>query len=123
MALNIRLQPTRVAEPVRYADLGVLLIIRGLDHGARLWIVDDVSQFNTHGAIPTNTIRHNLLRAQDENDWHTGGLDSCAGSSEKQRLRRTQLTGLHYRTAQIIASPCTLKQQAAQLTVIIRLYS
>lgn len=46
--------------------------IRGLDHSELLWIVGDASQFNAQGAIPTNTTKRNVLRAQDENDWHTG---------------------------------------------------
>lgn len=46
--------------------------IRGLDHSELLWIVGDASQFNALGAVPTNTTERNVLRAQDENDWHTG---------------------------------------------------
>lgn len=46
--------------------------IRGLDHSELLWIVGDASQFNALGAVPTNTTERNILRAQDENDWHTG---------------------------------------------------
>lgn len=46
--------------------------IRGLDHSELLWIVGDASRFNTEGAVPTDTTRRNVLRAQDENNWHTG---------------------------------------------------
>ncbi len=46
--------------------------IRGLDHSELLWIVGDASQFNAQGATPTNTTTRNVLRTQDENDWHTG---------------------------------------------------
>lgn len=46
--------------------------IRGLDHSELLWIVGDASRFNAQGAVPTNTTRRNILRRQDENDWHTG---------------------------------------------------
>jgi CRISPR-associated endonuclease/helicase Cas3 len=46
--------------------------IRGLDHTELLWIVGDTSQFNQQGAVPTNTTQRNILRAEDENDWHTG---------------------------------------------------
>ena len=46
--------------------------IRGLDHSELLWIVGDASHFNSQGAIPTNTTTRNILRAQDENNWHTG---------------------------------------------------
>lgn len=48
--------------------------IRGLDHSELLWIVGDRSRFNVQGAVPTNTTRRNVLRGQDENDWHTGEL-------------------------------------------------
>ncbi|MFT3718981.1 CRISPR-associated endonuclease Cas3'' [Pseudorhodoferax sp.] len=46
--------------------------IRGLDHSELLWIVGDRRRFNAEGAVPTNTTRRNVLRARDENDWHTG---------------------------------------------------
>ncbi|KPA98244.1 type I-F CRISPR-associated helicase Cas3f [Pseudomonas asplenii] len=45
--------------------------IRGLDHSELLWIVGDTSRFNEQGAVPTNTTRRNVLRKDDENDWHT----------------------------------------------------
>lgn len=46
--------------------------IRGLDHSELLWTVGDASRFNSQGAVPTNTTTRNILRIQDENDWHTG---------------------------------------------------
>lgn len=46
--------------------------IRGLDHSELLWIVGDASRFNAQGVVPTNTTTRNILRRQDENDWHTG---------------------------------------------------
>lgn len=46
--------------------------IRGLDHSELLWTVGDASRFNTQGTVPTNTTTRNILRQQDENDWHTG---------------------------------------------------
>jgi CRISPR-associated endonuclease/helicase Cas3 len=46
--------------------------IRGLDHSELLWTVGDASRFNRQGAVPTNTTTRNILRSQDENDWHTG---------------------------------------------------
>lgn len=46
--------------------------IRGQDHSELLWIVGDASQFNSQGAVPTNMTRRNVLRREDENDWHTG---------------------------------------------------
>jgi CRISPR-associated endonuclease/helicase Cas3 len=45
--------------------------IRGLDHSELLWIVGDARQFNAEGAVPTNTTTHDVLRREDENDWHT----------------------------------------------------
>ena len=46
--------------------------IRGLDYSELLWIVGDARRFNTQGAVPTNTTQRNILRAQNENDWHNG---------------------------------------------------
>jgi CRISPR-associated endonuclease/helicase Cas3 len=46
--------------------------IRGKDHSELLWIVGDASRFNEQGAVPTNTTRRDVLRRDDENDWHTG---------------------------------------------------
>jgi CRISPR-associated endonuclease/helicase Cas3 len=48
--------------------------IRGLDRSELLWTVGDASRFNDEGAVPTNTTARNVLRVQDQNDWHTGGL-------------------------------------------------
>ncbi|SFP30168.1 CRISPR-associated endonuclease/helicase Cas3 [Pseudomonas sp. NFPP07] len=45
--------------------------IRGLDHSELLWIVGDASRFNEQGAVPTNITQRNILRKEDENDWHT----------------------------------------------------
>ncbi len=45
--------------------------IRGKDHSELLWIVGDTRQFNERGAVPTNLTRRNILRSQDENDWHS----------------------------------------------------
>ena len=44
--------------------------IRGLDHSELLWVVGDARRFNVQGAVPTHTTQRNVLRAQDENDWH-----------------------------------------------------
>lgn len=46
--------------------------IRGKDHSELIWIVGDASQFNAQGAVPTNTTERDVLRAGDENNWHTG---------------------------------------------------
>ncbi|WP_104203294.1 type I-F CRISPR-associated helicase Cas3f [Billgrantia saliphila] len=48
--------------------------IRGRDHSELMWIVGNAAQFNSKGASPTNTTRRNILRAEDENDWHSGRL-------------------------------------------------
>ncbi|HRF53725.1 MAG TPA: type I-F CRISPR-associated helicase Cas3f, partial [Aquimonas sp.] len=45
--------------------------IRGKDHSELLWIVGDSKRFNAEGAVPTNTTRRNVLRREDENDWHS----------------------------------------------------
>jgi CRISPR-associated endonuclease/helicase Cas3 len=45
--------------------------IRGLDHSELLWIVGDASRFNAEGVVPTDTTVHDILRSEDENDWHT----------------------------------------------------
>ena len=36
-----------------------------------LWLIGNTSRFNEQGPIPTNTPRRNILRASDENQWHT----------------------------------------------------
>ncbi|WP_288132659.1 type I-F CRISPR-associated helicase Cas3f [Microbulbifer sp.] len=46
--------------------------IRGRNHSELKWIVGDASRFNLHGAVPTNTTSRDILRSDDENDWHTG---------------------------------------------------
>jgi CRISPR-associated endonuclease/helicase Cas3 len=45
--------------------------IRGKDHSELIWIVGDARQFNERGAVPTDTTRRNILRSEDENDWHS----------------------------------------------------
>ena len=45
--------------------------IRGKNHSELLWVVGNTSRFDAEGAVPTNTTRRNILRPQDENDWHT----------------------------------------------------
>ena len=45
--------------------------IRGRDHTELLWIVGDASRFNAEGAVPTNTTTRDVLRREDENDWHS----------------------------------------------------
>lgn len=48
--------------------------IRGKDHSELIWIVGDARQFNERGATPTNTTRRNILRTEDENDWHSAEI-------------------------------------------------
>lgn len=42
----------------------------GKDHSELLWVVGDSRQFNTEGAVPTNTTVRDILRVADENTWH-----------------------------------------------------
>lgn len=44
--------------------------IRGKDHSELIWVVGDSSQFNDEGAVPTNTTERDILRAEDESNWH-----------------------------------------------------
>ncbi len=37
-----------------------------------LWIVGRANRFDLNGNVPTNTTHQNVLRAEDENRWHTG---------------------------------------------------
>lgn len=48
--------------------------IRGLNHSELLWVVGDASRFNAQGAVPTNETQRDVLRSDDENDWHSGDL-------------------------------------------------
>ena len=48
--------------------------IRGADRSELLWVVGDRQRFNDQGATPTNTTQRDVLRRQDENDWHSGDL-------------------------------------------------
>lgn len=48
--------------------------IRGAGQTEMLWVVGDRRKFNAQGAVPTNTTRRNILRQEDENNWHHGQL-------------------------------------------------
>lgn len=48
--------------------------IRGKDHSELIWIVGDARQFNERGATPTDTTSRDILRANDENDWHSAEI-------------------------------------------------
>lgn len=45
--------------------------IRSKDHSELLWIIGDARQFNAEGAVPTNATENDVLRRDDENDWHS----------------------------------------------------
>ncbi len=45
--------------------------IRGKNHSELLWIVGNATRFNAQGAVPTNTTKRDILRQNDENDWHS----------------------------------------------------
>lgn len=51
--------------------------IRGQDRSEVLWTVGDARRFNRRGATPTNTTTHDILRAKDENAWHSADLIVC----------------------------------------------
>lgn len=46
--------------------------IRGTNHSELLWVVGNAARFNERGAAPTHTTQRDVLRAEDENDWHSG---------------------------------------------------
>lgn len=46
--------------------------IRGREHSELVWIVGDAQRFNMRGAVPTNSTSRDILRREDENDWHSG---------------------------------------------------
>ena len=45
--------------------------IRSANLTELLWIVGDAKQFNAEGSVPTNLTERNILRTNDENDWHS----------------------------------------------------
>lgn len=44
--------------------------IHGKNRSDVLWVVGNPANFNIDGAVPTNTTRRDILRADDENNWH-----------------------------------------------------
>ncbi|MDP1835158.1 MAG: type I-F CRISPR-associated helicase Cas3f [Chlamydiales bacterium] len=58
-------------------------LLRGRLQSELLWIVGSLKKFNSEGTVPTNSTSRNILRANDEDDWHTGEsiavLSSIAG--------------------------------------------
>lgn len=45
--------------------------IKSANRTELLWIVGSIGKFNEQGTVPTNTTRRDILRAKDENLWHT----------------------------------------------------
>lgn len=45
--------------------------VRGKNRTELMWIVGNASAFSEKGTVPTNTSERDILRQQDENDWHT----------------------------------------------------
>jgi CRISPR-associated endonuclease/helicase Cas3 len=45
--------------------------VRGKNRTELLWIVGNTSRFNGSGAVPTHRTQRNVLRAADEDDWHS----------------------------------------------------
>ena len=45
--------------------------IGGKNHSELLWIVGNPNKFNTEGTIPTNFTSRDVLKTDDENQWHT----------------------------------------------------
>jgi CRISPR-associated endonuclease/helicase Cas3 len=45
--------------------------IKGANQTELLWIVGNLNQFNERGIVPTNATSRDILRSQDENQWHT----------------------------------------------------
>lgn len=48
--------------------------IRGRDHSELIWIVGRANRFNPEGAVPTNITASDVLRSNDEDQWHYGEL-------------------------------------------------
>lgn len=45
--------------------------IKSANRTELLWIVGNISRFNLEGTVPTNITSRDILRSQDENQWHT----------------------------------------------------
>lgn len=45
-----------------------------------LWIVGDASKFNEQGSVPTNSTERDILRRNDEIQWHTGEVIALLAS-------------------------------------------
>ncbi len=45
--------------------------IGGKNYSELLWVVGNANKFNTEGTIPTNFTSRDVLKTDDENQWHT----------------------------------------------------
>lgn len=45
--------------------------IKSNNQSELLWIVGNLRRFNAEGTVPTNTTQRDILRSQDENNWHS----------------------------------------------------
>ncbi|PEH52728.1 type I-F CRISPR-associated helicase Cas3f [Yersinia kristensenii] len=45
--------------------------IKSNNQSELLWIVGNLRRFNIQGSVPTNSTQRNILRSQDENNWHS----------------------------------------------------
>lgn len=82
--------------------------IRGKDHSELMWVVGDARQFNARGATPTNTTRQNVLRSNDENDWHAGEdirLLACLAALFHDFGKANDAFQLKLKKAQAVADP------------------
>lgn len=81
-------------------------LLRGRLQSELLWIVGNLKKFNREGTVPTNSTSRDVLRANDENDWHTGEsiavLASIAGLfhdfGKAGKLFQSKLSGKRERT-------------------------
>ena len=54
--------------------------IGGKNHSELLWVVGNANKFNIEGTIPTNFTRRDVLKADDENHWHTATVIALLSS-------------------------------------------
>jgi CRISPR-associated endonuclease/helicase Cas3 len=44
------------------------------NHSELIWIVGNTQKFSSRGTVPTNSTKSDVLRKNDENDWHTADM-------------------------------------------------
>lgn len=54
--------------------------IRSKNNTELLWVVGNQRKFNADGASPTNMTERNILRSDDENNWHNGEVIALLAS-------------------------------------------